>query len=681
MSLIPRRGVGRPRSLPYPYDLWLSSKGYMLGYARGENGRLLKELVSTRPADLTTTVVPNEWGLGAQNPLYERVETYGSLVLGMGLKKQVGSDDQRYYYALNADLSAGYWLQGPAVTTVTPSTVDATVGITRFFEVGGGLYALNGRYCHKRTSDADWDTSRQDFGASKSAADAIVVTSNAAGSTTYAYVAMGTAEPIYRFDGTTWTQHAEASKIYSRAWARVGRFLYRASTDSTVTKVDVDSDPFTVANWDSAWAHNVGDSTYPIQRMLSHPASGVLLILKRDGLFSLDELGDQIQYHSQLQFASASSNGEAVGVFGNHVYATYNDFTFRLDGEFNLEEIGPERLMSNDSEVRGTPTAFQGHGTLGLYSGWYNADNGSSYVCKLGAWLETANAPAQRVDAWHGSITAAFSSKKITCLHKSTIGAPANHSRLYIGFSDGTLAYFTLPCTPNPAACDEYTFSTADGEVYLPVWTSPFVVDSKALRAYTVRTPNASGTNYVQLSYRNDPNAAWTDFATDFDVAVREKANFVDSTTCIQLEQKILLKGSAATSSPQVAEVGLYWRLALDLTQIYTVTILCADALFRRDGAPIRGRSAVEMVAALETNAATTGGVTCVFPDEDNKQVGVVGFRKTQAWNDRLAKWQAAIQLELVDLHTITVFGTYERLEAYTYEELSGFTYEQLETI
>src|SRR5690606_21735991 len=108
----------------------------------------------------------------------------------------------------------------------------------------------------------------------------------------------------------------------------------------------------------------------------------------------------------------------------------------------------------------------------------------------------------ERIYTWHGSISDVFSGKKITALYPSTVGAAPGHKRMWIGFSDGTIGYFVLPCVPNPANCDEYAYTTTNGKLYLPRAHFMFLGDYKALKAVTITGEDMNTDDYVQVGYR-----------------------------------------------------------------------------------------------------------------------------------------------------------------------------------
>lgn len=673
-----RQGTRRRR--PWPNDMIISGQPVMLGRP---NNRASTPVISKKPQDLSG-VVPQEYGETARSPLIERPITYADLSLGMGLKVQDGGGDRRYAYALNADLSvsaSAAWCKGPAITTLTPATTDSTNGVSKFFEIGGNLYALAGRYCLYRSSDSSWPVSK-DFGSGKAAVDVEVFNSNGTG-TIYAFVAMGDAEKLYYFSGATtttvWTQHAT---LYARAFAKLGSEFYRAHDTNLLAKVDTDADPTDDANWTADNAFRIGDRTSGVVR-LAKTADGSLIVFKTDGVYTLTEAGQDVELYPNLRLATDNDNGKATGVFLNDLYVNYLEGFYRLvrNGDaLDIEAIGPERLQQNDSVVKGRITAFAGHANFHAYAGLYNPDTGNSYLMKFGSYVNDQVGRATRVDAWHGSISAAYASKKITALYKSKVGAATGHYRLYMGFSDGTIGWFTLPCVANPAACTSYTFSTADGEVYLPTFHGGFRSEKKNLRSFSIAGTRLSSTNYAQMHYQEDPDLAYTSFGTDFDTTPSEIASFATGVFGSLIDLKIILKSSSSASCPLVTSATLYYQVRPPLFEIYEFDVLTENGLVRHDGSPLR-QAANAIRETLRANASSASTITVVFPDESEKEMTVIDHSERLAWNDRTRSWQAAIHVVAAETVTSATNGTIARLRPYTVDDLAGLSILGLESL
>lgn len=658
-----------PRRAPYPFDIVLNGHGYIL--LAPEKGA---RLIATKPPD-QANVSPTDYGYNAQSPTFERVIPYHGFAGGMGLETQEQFLDDRYDYALGVDCSCGIPIKGPFITTYTPSAVDSTVGVTHFYKVGGSLFAANGRYVHKRNSDVDWNTGRQDFNPNK-VYDVAVFHSNAL-ATQYAYLAMGDACEIYRHDGTTYSQHNEGAgkELYAQALVVVGREFYRG-LGNTLSKCDTDSDPFLWAEWGAANQFLVGDKASPIVR-LAVTASGAMVIYKTDGIYTLGPDGDYCVLFPFLKGGIDDDNGKANTSWMNDLVVTYKDGTYRINVDWTIEPIGPERLLSNRSEVHGRITALKGHSNLALYAGLYNPDNGNSYLLKFGSWTAEGG---KVVEAWHGSISPAFEGKKITCLEISDVGAPAGHQRMYIGFSDGSIGWFTLPCAKNALACDEYLFNTQTSYLFLPRWNGLFHADVKSLHAVTGLGLNLSPSNYVTMEYRLDGASTWGAMPAAHNETPRKKVEFPENTSCTYADLRLALDNTVSSETPQMTGIGIHHKVRPELKLIYELVVAADEGIVKRDGTRLlAGPSKIR--ERLREAYDIAGSFTMVLPDEQSKQVTLIDWAETVGWDGRLGRHRAGYALKLAEYSTNVQLGLYARLEQYTYAQLETMTFDQVEVL
>ena len=662
---------GRPTRAPYPYDIVIvDDAATRTGLMLLHDPRYQQAGLAGEHPDPLQAAQPTEFAYSAQNPGVESTAVYDDLVLGFGQRLQQTSHDRRYRFASNADCSiGGQIILGPRLTTVTPSpTVDATNGISHFFEIGGSLYALNGRYALKRTGDAaaDWAVSK-DFGAGKAALDVIVTKQNG-GSTTYAYVAMGDSEFMYRFDGTTWTQHAS---LFARAFCLAGRDLYRAHDTNKVAKVDTNSDPWTAANWSADESFYIGSADSAIARM-STTASGALLIFKTDGVYGLDEQGNDLQLYSDLKLAPSSDNGKYTFKFENWIHLTMGGRHFRIGPDLGIEPVGPERFAENDTPVSGYITA--GVGTpYAAYAGIYNPDTDDSYLLKFGAYPQTQDGDPERIDAWHGSLSGvtiagisvsdvseSWANQKIAAMYRTSIGAPTIHERCYIGSSTGTITYFILPCSPNPVACSSYQYGTGaaakSGFVMLPFWHGGFPKNEKVIGAVTgfgtkLTATSALGQFRDRISgagsggnYSGFPTDAslWADSTPGERMAVTKTHSLADFG--IRLTNSA---SAATTDTPIVNGFAVHFRVNVPIQQIFDLYILCEDGLLKRDGTPMR-LGATQIRANVRTALGYTDGVTLILPDERSLTVQLADFAERMEWHERTKKWRAVVHVKAI---------------------------------
>lgn len=648
------------RRQPYPYDIYINGVGYMLD--RGQDG--IKDLNAQHPNPLQGAA-PSEFSYSAQNPFVEATTTFKRLHLGFGEGVQKRTGDQRYRYASGVDCSIeDCTTLGPYLNTVTPSgSLDTTNGISHFFEIGGDLYALNGRYVLKRTADtaAGWSTVSKDFGVGKVARDVIVHRQNGA-STTYAYVAMGDSEFMYRFDGTTWTQHAS---MYALCFAVAGRELYRGVSTNKAAKVDSNSDPWTAANWTADNAFYAGDSSSAIVRMTTN-ASGILVIFKTDGIYVLDENGQDMQLYRGMRFIpNNSDNGKFHWLDNDMLHVTFGGQHYEIGPDMTLDQTGPELFSDNNSPVHGYITA--GVGTpYCSYAGLYNPDSGHSFLMQYGSYGrgEQGN-PLDRNDVWHGSLsrvgtggasgdsTNDMASRKVTAMHLTSIGAPSAHQQVYIGYSNGDITNFILSCTPNQTGCSSYKYSDGSnaksGWLYLPYWHGGFPTVAKAIRAVTCSVQSASATSLINsFQYRTaGGGGAYTSVPTGggtFVTAV-PGARAAIGTGQTQTDFCAELKNTAsatATASPVMSALAVHYAVNPPLQLAVDIEILAEDNVLRRDGVMVR-RGVSAMKTALRTAVATTAGVSVIMPSEETLTMQLKNYREETRWDEVQRKYRQVI--------------------------------------
>jgi len=607
--------------------------------------------------------------------------------LGYGERRLLGGHNGRYYYAENVDCSIGAAMKGPTLTSVTPATRDTANGIDRFFEIGGRILALNGRYCLYRDTlavpglaDATWSVSK-DFGASKVATDVTVAKGNYSGSTRYAFVGMGDSTLLWYYDATsatgTWTQHPS---LYARQFAVTAEEFYRVDDTNAVNILPLGSDPLVASNWTTP-VDDIGTKDHGVVR-IGVDAAGAVLFLKEDDIYTLSEDGTTHRlFHGQ--FPASSTNGEAFGRWKNQAYIVYGRSTFRLEANGKLTQVGPELIHDNNSAIRGYITAFCGT-DYHLYAAIYNPDSSinSSYLLKFEEDF-TKDAQGRDVPVWHGSITAAFTGGlKITAMHQSVIGADTGHQRMWLGMSDGTIRYFPLPCTKNPAACSSYKFSTETGTLYLPRLHCNFPSERKSFLSVSVESDVLSSTNYASASWRTDPGGSFTLLAGNFDQAPSERIALPSSTSGVSLDLSLELTSSATSSTPTITGVTVLYLVRPLPLEIHEINIIADDGVRRRDGTPYR-KGALEIRGELDILSTFAGGFSWIAPDEQTHTVVVVpgGVQRAVAYDVGSRAPRQALQVRLAETVSNETRGTLVNLQSYTLAQLEAFTLSEMESL
>ena len=637
MSLYARRA-------PYPFHIHVDGVGFLIG----SPGPGKPSLVSAKAQDLSQ-VQPPDYSYAGDNPLSNREEPYESLVLGMGFDLQDKWQDRKYLSARAVDLSVWPWCKGPEITVLTPGTVDATVGVTEFFELGTTLYAANGRYVLQRASDASW-TVVKDFGAGEAILDVCVFTSNFDG-VKRAFFALKTGVAQYTSNGTVYTAMAT---FHALGFTAIGREFWWADDVNRLRKVDTNADPTNEANYTSL-IFRAGDKSAGITALMV-TAGGTLVIAKTDGLYTLDAAGDDHELFPFLRYADDPNNGKVWGQFENNLFVAYGNSLGKLDVALGWTPVGPDKLIDNTSEVKGRVTAFAGVETMFAWAALFDPDTLTGFLCKFGAWSSETNSEdsatgseATHLDAWHGSLSLPFANRAISSLFVSSIGAPTRHTRTYLGFSDGTVGWLVNACTPNPTGCSQYRYHVGDSYVDLPIWTGQYPVSTKSLRHVRVVGPRLSATDNVTFEYQTNPTVprVWTALAGTFDSAIFESIDFPETVYGVEAAFRVHLHNTVNTSCPLVSAVAIGHALRPKRIMQFEADILCADGLVRRDGVMMRmGRKKIrELIEAAVDNP---GAVTCVLPDESTQRLSFTDYTVNQAFDEVGRQWRGSLRVKAV---------------------------------
>ena len=635
------------RKRPFPYHVVINGTGLLLG-SPGPN----KPLLSSSKTQDISQVAPPDFSYGGISPINERGEPYESLVLGYGQRIQEKWQDFRYAAAQAVDLSVWPWCKGPQINTLTPASVDATTGVRTFFELGTTLYCAQGRFVLRRDSDATWTVVR-DFGAGVAVLNVTVFTSNFDG-VQRAFVALSSGPAQYSSDGTVWTAMATFGAL---AFATIGREFWWAQDVNLLRKCDTNANPTLEANYTSL-QFRAGDKSSPITALMV-TAAGTLLISKTDGVYTLDQAGDDHQLFPFLKFAAEGNNGKAWGQFENNLYTSYGRNLLQIDSALSGNDVGPEKLVNNDSPVRGRVTAFAAVGTMFAYAALFNPDTLTGYLMKFGGWASQGLTPEQsapaHIDAWHGSLSDPFVSRAIQALHVSTVGAPTGHTRTYLGFSDGSIGWIINPCVPDPAACSQYRFHVGAGHVDLPLWHGGYHASVKSLRHFAVTGEFLDANNYVTLEYKTElTQPTWTALSNVFDTPTYEMAPFPTTTSTVLAAFRVHLTNTAATASPLVSAVTIGHALRPKRYMQVELTILCSDGLVRRDNVPLRiGRRQIQRV--IEAAVDTPGAVTCVLPDETVRELSFTDYSVAQSFDEIGRQWRGSLVVKAVEWSTVPV--------------------------
>jgi hypothetical protein len=615
---------------PYPFSIKIDGVGFMIG-SPGPNQ---PALVSAKAQDISA-VSPPSYAYAGLNPLNEREQPYESLALGMGLKTQTEWQDERYAYAQGVDASVWPWCRGPAIY---PCGGGGGGAVVDFFELGGYLYMAAGNAIWRYDPGTNTWANIHVFTQTVVAVE--VFASNFDG-VPLVWVGFGAAAVAqYSADAVAWTAMPTFKAL---AFARIGREWWWADDVNMLRKVDTNADPRAEANYTSL-QFRVGDRSSAITSLMV-TARGLLLIAKTDGIYTLNADGDEQALYPFLQYAPVATNGKPWGSFLDDLYVGYGAAFSRITPDLTIEQVGPEKLLTNDAPVRGHITAFTGVGTMFAYASVYNVDTSTSYLLKYGGYVtRREGVQAERVDAWHGSVNDGWSGTYVAKLHVSAIGAPSGHTRTYIGQSDGTVRWTTNPCVPYPPSCSQYRFETGAGFVELPLWHGGYHASDKSVRHLAVSSTFLDAANYVTAEVALTPMGALVAVPGSFTVSPFQQIDMTPDSVAVLARIRVVLHTTTSTSSPLVSAFSIGHALRPHRVMQFEADILCADGIVRRDGVTMRmGRQMIRTL--VEKAIDDPGAVRCVLPDETVQDLSFTDLRISQAFDEVGRQWRGSLRV------------------------------------
>ncbi|MCR4375917.1 MAG: hypothetical protein NUW22_13820 [Acidobacteria bacterium] len=662
------------RRRPWPADCELSSTPLML--KPGQDGILVG-----RKTEGFERVVPSNYAYASLPIFLERTYVLRRPI-GVGAKIQEAADEERRLRIChNVDTSInGLIFAGLEITTVSPTTTGAVRDFVEALHGGAvTLFGLASRYALRRAGDtgADWAVSK-DFGAGRVAQSAVRFKGAYVTPRDELYVSLDNGE-LWKYSGAAWAQCETTATIAAHYLAVLKDELW-AAYNNTVSKCT--GDPAIDASW--AAAITCGDASSSIT-WLGRAPGDQLIIFKDDGsigtLASAEEITAGADPYRELFPARSASRDSTHGRLArpwlNSLWAREGDGLVRLDAgaTATLTPAGPELLLDNDSPVRGKAVSFVGHQSWQGYLATYDPAAGDSYLWKLGVWLNLEGdqtSTAKFLAEWNGSI-ADFDGKEITALAISAV--PGDNERLYVGFADGDVAWGVLPRGgPNPLADAACLFSTATKTFQMPLHHAILQADTKAWHGFSVIGPEISATDYAQISYRTDLDAAYTALGTNFTVP-GQRVDATDGTSGKVIDVVGTLVNASNASTPVLEGVAIHEQILPALKLTYDLVALARSYQARHDGS-VDYRTADQVRDAVKTAASATGFVTLLLPDEVSKSVSVIDYAEVLVSGPYGRAWD--LPLKAVEFKTQETYGTIDRLFAYLVDDLGGFTIDQL---
>lgn len=613
------------RTRPWPNDAEIDVGAGWVGLqlVPGEDGLLV-----ARKEEPLAGVTPTSYEYGSADPSRETTFPFGPLTGGMGEHTQSGQADARYRYAIDVDCSIGGRPRlGPeASVEAFPAFPGGASEVVRFVKSRHGstetLFALVGRCVYRRTGGV-WVLSK-DFGAFNLVAQADVYQSSAANGGLWVTTVFG---ELWLYDGVNWFQSLIPGP--ATAVTHVGQQMI-AAAGSVIRVTTPDTDPLLAASWSGP--SQIGDS---LTNITAVPAlADTFFVVKEDGIYSTTTTGTGVtvdELFPEFRAHRSPDNGKNAVAWRGAVRLPMGDGYYALSAAGDLDPIGPERMVENDSEVRGVPVSGSGHADWFFYLGVYNATTGASYLLKHGTWVNPdADGVYAFADVWNGAIKR-WPAKRLTRLDVVHLEQETNPI-LWAGFADGTVERIVLPVrTPDPAN-DPACRYIASGRVYWPLHHAERQADVKAFHGFTVAAPRLSATTFVRQFYRTDPTLPYATLAPDFTVS-GQRVELPDGVFGVVLDAATALVTTDPAQTPILEAVALHEAVRTFRLE-WSFTARAADDVGRRDGSrPVHGAERVR--ATLRAAAASPGHVRLRLPDETVGSFAQVQYSESLAPNER----------------------------------------------
>lgn len=724
------------RRRPWPYDLRFAFVQPALGGPGGGSvydsqgnpvlpGQVGREYglmtvdgtVARRVDPLGAGTFPESQEYATSDVYRERSFVYRRSFLGMGERTQNGATTPRYYYAWNAQTYLTMRGQGPAWHPV--DTGAATEGPVLGFVEGlhGGppeptLFILAGRYVRRHAGDLPGQSVESlDLGTGVYARSATRWRTRGPAPLEYLYLT-DSADRVWRYDGAIWddvtTEVGSHSLLWStrdELWGALGEFVHKN-----------EADPMVGADWTSPVS--CGDGLAPVNGISD--IAGVPFFFLDDGSVwsMLSDTSTQPLFRG-LETARDDRNGRNPTQWLNQIYFRSGDSFYRLTSggpgaPATFDVVGPERVQTNTSPVRGPVGAFAGAMGYYAFAGQYNpnmvAPDGfegpCSFLLRYGNWVPSEGdeeGVARFIDAYDGA-QVVWEGKEITALgyvdtptvtgvEGPTIGA--GNPRLFAGFSDGSYGWVYQPKNgPNPfdplAGCD---FAHGLSFLRWPRHSMDAPADIKGYLSFDVSGPYLDPYRWIDIAYRVDPNgeeAAWSQLARPlWQTAERVMFPYPTLGKVIEIREEYgsqappeplppqpapyppgpTLADWTQLSTPVVASLILREQLRPAYRAEYGFTLRATDWAPRRDGGTSR-LTAQQIRALLKRGADAPSTLRILLTDEDAGDFTLVAYRERMPQAGKFKRYgqSTLIDVTAVAYRTQEVRGIVERF----FDELVG---------
>ena len=450
--------------------------------------------------------------LGAPAQPFDVPRIWPSFAGRMGYSRAQGDPSQgagTYAYARNLICRyGGVVTPGGAVTAVTLPP-GATSAPSAAFEMNGHVYFAAGRYVLRVQNGTSTPVIERDLGASFVADSAVVF----AGRAYVGGTSVGLPAPIWEFDGTNWTQSTTVSlkMLVTVYWIAGGigadRLLGVDGTSSFRYTAVAAPNPLAIADYSASIA--VGKAAYPIRSVAAAPQRA--FFAKSNGLHDVfADAGGNVRTPNLTPYWErqlSADNGVYTAVHGNHLYASFNGGTDRVDITSLERQDGPE--WADTGAYLPNETPIYGIGPISADRGWlvnFKNNGTDSHLC-YGKDRREIGIGGVGPMLWHGS-EATLPGEKVGFVY---LTAPAGTPRMWIGATStagiASMRWLSLPKAPTPLQDFQNNGPmrfAADGSLHLSDDTWGDANSKKIMRRFTLQGDNLGAGALINLYARTE---------------------------------------------------------------------------------------------------------------------------------------------------------------------------------
>ena len=703
------------RRVPWPYDLRIALRSpprdpdRLIGEFHGET------IGSQRPGAIGTyrgaatafnmtsgfMMLPTANGLMVSRkqtnltPTYPPMADYGSAPVyrertfvfrptgGYGASVQSSGNDRRYHYALDCWIIGGYFGKGPRVHPIVPSSTDGQVFrfIEGIYPAGGvdKLYALVGSRVIVSNNDTDPGQATVVQRSTHQATDAARFTGGYAGAVDALYIGWSDGV-ITEWTGTTATTCTLPAGFSPSLLETVGDELWAADRDRSIIR-KCTADPKVAGSWSGPIL--VGTPSTRITAI--RQTTNRLVIFKDDGdVFTINQDGSDNDLFPGLRVSRDPDNGRTAWAWLGALWFNAGQAFYRLDmqGGAVLTPAGPERILSNHSEVAGPVQAFCGWNEQLAFAVIYNTLNNTTYLLSYGNWQPLTDDSGTKfnfTDQYDGAI-AHWTGRRATALWvNSTTGA----DRLYIGFDDGRYDWIKL--VPFPFASNSGAeFKDGPSTIVVPLHHAMFQADKKHWVGFSGFGPRFDATegSRINLSYRLSGSAGATPESPtqnfiplpDPITANGQRVDILGPPLVANaIELKLEIDATTTNYTPVLEGVGVHERLVPAFRRDFAFTLNANDMVARRDGSVMRQRGSQQR-ALLQQAAETPGLIAVELPDEKLYNVALFDFQERFTPHEQRGGLGALVDVQLTEFRITEIYGIIRRFRGTTIGEWRGFS-------